>query len=70
MIDERIPFDDVEVLDWTDDADVPDEPIRVPDGAALLEELHVALGRYVAFPSCEAHDAMTAWIAATHAQRA
>lgn len=36
-------------------------------GAALLAELHAALGRYVVFPSPEVHDAVTAYIAATHA---
>jgi hypothetical protein len=42
----------------------------VLDGAALLGELHAALIRYVILPSPEAADAVTAWIAATHAQPA
>jgi hypothetical protein len=40
------------------------------DGAALLAELHAALGRYVVFPSSEAHDAVTLYVAATHGQPA
>jgi hypothetical protein len=38
------------------------------DGALLLDEVHQALVRYVAFSSPEAADAVTAWIACTHAQ--
>ena len=37
------------------------------DGAALLDELHAALTRYVVLPSPEAADAIVLWIAATHA---
>jgi len=40
------------------------------DGAALLDQLHTVLTRYVIFPSPEAADAVTLWIAATHAQTA
>ncbi len=36
----------------------------------LLKELHAALCRYVVFPSAEAADATTLWVAATHAQPA
>ena len=36
------------------------------DGAELLGELHAALARYVVFPSADAADAVTLWIAATH----
>jgi hypothetical protein len=36
----------------------------------LLDEVHAALTQYVAFPSPEAADAVTLWIAATHAQTA
>lgn len=36
----------------------------------LLDEVHQALTRYVAFPSAEAADAVTLWVAATHAQTA
>lgn len=39
------------------------------DGAALLDELHQALTRYVIFPTEEASHAVTLWIAATHAQQ-
>ncbi|MFD7655453.1 DUF3631 domain-containing protein [Actinosynnema sp. NPDC059797] len=39
-------------------------------GAALLDELHAALTRYVVMPSPEAADAVVLWIAATHAQPA
>src|SRR5512133_2530273 len=38
------------------------------DGAALLDELHAVLVRYVVLPSPEAADAVVLWIAATHAQ--
>ena len=41
-----------------------------PSGAGLLEELHAALTRYVIFPNAEAADAVTLWVAATHAQPA
>ena len=40
------------------------------DGAALLDQLHAVLTRYVIFPSPEAADAVALWIAATHAQTA
>lgn len=39
-------------------------------GAAILDELHAALTRYVIFPSSSAADAVTLYIAATHAQTA
>ena len=45
-----------------------DELDALPDGAALLDELHAALTRYVILPSPEAADAVTCWIAATHGQ--
>lgn len=48
-------------------SDELDEPI---DGADLLGELHAAFGKYVVFPSPEAHDAVVVWCAATHAQDA
>jgi len=48
---------------------VPTSPPRA-DGAVLLKELHAALCRYVVFPSGEAADATTLWVAATHAQPA
>src|SRR5690348_18238059 len=41
-----------------------------PDGAALLDVLLEALTRYVIFPTPEAADAVTLWVAATHAQPA
>ncbi|GAA1005493.1 hypothetical protein Aple_051160 [Acrocarpospora pleiomorpha] len=40
------------------------------DGAALLDRLRAALTRYVVLPTGEAADAVTLWIAATHAQPA
>ena len=40
------------------------------DGAALLDELHEALTRYVVLPSPEAADAIVLWITATHAAQA
>lgn len=47
--------------------DAPDAP---QDGAGLLAELRAALCRYVVLPSAEAADAVTLWVAATHAQPA
>jgi Protein of unknown function (DUF3631) len=43
---------------------------QAPAGAALLGELHAALCRYVVLPSPQAADAVTLWVAATHAQPA
>ncbi|MEJ7742076.1 MAG: hypothetical protein WKF73_05710 [Nocardioidaceae bacterium] len=40
------------------------------DGAELLDELHGALTKYVAFPSAKSADAVTLFVAATHAQPA
>jgi hypothetical protein len=40
------------------------------DGAAILDRLHHTLTRYVVLPSPEATDAVTLWIAASHAQPA
>jgi hypothetical protein len=40
------------------------------DGAGLLSELHNALCRYAVLPSPQAADAVTLWVAATHAQPA
>jgi hypothetical protein len=39
-----------------------------PDGAAILDELRNAIARFVVLPSPAAADAVTLWIAATHAQ--
>ncbi|HET6685594.1 MAG TPA: DUF3631 domain-containing protein [Jiangellaceae bacterium] len=48
-----------------------DYPDQVdPGGAALLDELHATLLRYVVFPSVEAADATALYVAATHAQPA
>lgn len=46
--------------------------MRTPDGhgAALLDELSVAVGRYVVLPTPEARVAVVLWIAATHGQTA
>ncbi|MFI6907342.1 DUF3631 domain-containing protein [Nonomuraea sp. NPDC050394] len=41
-----------------------------PDGAALLDQLRDALTRYVILPSAEVADAVTLWIATSHAQPA
>jgi hypothetical protein len=49
---------------------VPAIPPSHPQGAGLLGELHAALCRYVVLPSAEAADAVTLWVAATHAQPA
>ncbi|MFD0924052.1 DUF3631 domain-containing protein [Saccharopolyspora rosea] len=46
------------------------QPADANQGAALLDELHSALTRYVILPSPQAVDAVTLWIAATHAQPA
>jgi hypothetical protein len=40
------------------------------NGDALLTEVHAGFGRYVVFPSAEAHDAVVLWCAATHGQPA
>lgn len=40
------------------------------DGAALLDAVRAALTRYVVLPTPQAADAVTLWIAATHAQPA
>ncbi len=47
---------------------VPPRPVI--DGDVLLKEVHAACGRYVVFPSAEAHDAVVLWCAATHGQPA
>src|SRR5262245_9402746 len=36
------------------------------DGAALLDQVHAFLGRFVAYPSEHAHVAHTLWVAHTH----
>lgn len=43
---------------------------RAIDGAAILDDLHACLTRYVILPSAEAVDAVVLWVAATHAQTA
>jgi hypothetical protein len=48
--------------------DVDDGPAS--DGAELLDQVAAALGRYVVFPTPAARDAVTLWVAATHAQDA
>jgi hypothetical protein len=49
-----------------------DEALAVSelDGAELLDELHSLITDYVVLPTPEAADAITLWIAATHAQQA
>jgi hypothetical protein len=49
---------------------VPPIPPSRAEGAGLLAELHAALCRYVVLPSPDAADAVTLWIAASHAQPA
>ncbi|SNS13309.1 Protein of unknown function [Actinomadura meyerae] len=49
-------------------ADLGDRPPL--DGAALLDGLRAALTQYVILPTPQAADAVTLWIAATHAQPA
>ncbi|WP_433228899.1 DUF3631 domain-containing protein [Micromonospora sp. CA-248260] len=44
-----------------------EQPIN---GAAILDQLHACLTKYVILPSPEAVDAVSLWIAATHAQAA
>ncbi|MEV6802063.1 DUF3631 domain-containing protein [Micromonospora rifamycinica] len=44
-----------------------DQPV---DGAAILDQLHRCLTKYVILPSPEAVDAVALWIAASHAQAA
>ncbi len=43
-------------------------PCASGDGAAVLDELRAAIGRYVVLPSEEALTAVTLWVAATHIQ--
>jgi hypothetical protein len=43
---------------------------RVIEGTAILDRLHATLTRYVVLPSPEATDAVTLWVAASHAQPA
>jgi hypothetical protein len=50
-----------------DTSATPDQPVT---GAELLNAVHEAITRYVVMPSPEAADAVTLWIAATHAQPA
>jgi len=40
------------------------------DGAALLEDVHAFLGRFVSYPQPEAHVAHTLWVAHAHAMAA
>ncbi|MGH3319489.1 MAG: DUF3631 domain-containing protein [Streptosporangiaceae bacterium] len=49
--------------------DISGQP-QAPDGAALLDEVHDTLVRYVVFPSSEAADATTLYVVATHGQPA
>ncbi|MGI5164474.1 DUF3631 domain-containing protein [Spirillospora sp. CA-253888] len=51
-------------------APAPVPAVPATRGAALLDELHAALCRYVILPTAEAADAVVLWIAATHAQPA
>jgi hypothetical protein len=49
---------------------IPPSPRDAHQGAGLLGELHAALTRYVVLPSPQAADAVTLWVAASHAQPA
>jgi hypothetical protein len=49
---------------------IPPSRPQSHDGAVLLGELHAALCRYVVLPTPQTADAVTLWIAATHAQPA
>ena len=48
----------------------PADPVKQGsgEGAELLDELRVAIGKYVVLPSDEALTAVTLWVAATHIQ--
>jgi hypothetical protein len=48
----------------------PVPPVAAEDGAEILNRLHAAFGRYIVFPSPEAHNATVLWCAATHGQQA
>lgn len=48
----------------------PADDLAVVDGAQLLDDVRAALLRYVVLPTEEAGDAVTLWIAASHAQHA
>lgn len=59
----------------SEDEASPSGPEAIPDteateGAALLDELRAQLARFVIFPSEQALDAVTLWVAATHLQPA
>lgn len=42
------------------------KPVTAGDGVALLDDVHAFLGRFIAYPSEDAHVAHTLWIAHTH----
>jgi len=50
--------------------DTSDDPVRPEDGAAILDDVHAFLGRFVAYPSDDAHVAHALWIAHTHLMEA
>ena len=59
--------------DTHDDDTIPEVNVRddrpkakVLNGAKLLDQVHAFLGRFVAYPSEEAHVAHTLWIAHAH----
>ena len=49
-----------------DVATAPQAKSQAVDGAALLDDVHAFLGRFVVYPSTHAHVAHTLWIAHTH----
>jgi len=55
-----------------DETNVYDGPVSDPfapldEGELLLDELHASILKYVILPSPEAADAITLWVACTHA---
>ncbi len=48
--------------EWNTD----ENPVRLEDGSAILDDVHAFLGRFVAYPSDDAQVAHTLWIAHTH----
>ncbi len=48
--------------EWNTD----ENPVRLEDGSAILNDVHAFLGRFVAYPSDDARVAHTLWIAHTH----
>src|SRR6266481_7078960 len=45
---------------------VEDDGTPAEDGARLLDDVHTYLGRFVAYPSSQAHDAHALWVVHAH----